>query len=62
MNQEQTLENILDYLMEPRNRRQLSDLISETKLPYQSKPIENMDDQELEALCLNMFSKNCIAR
>ena len=62
MNQEQTLENILDYLMEPRNRRQLSDLISETKLPYQSKSIENMDDQELEALCLNVFSKNCIAR
>jgi len=62
MNQEQTLENIVDYLLDPRNRDVLTSIVSESKLPSQSKAIENMEDRELEELCLNVFSKNCIAR
>ena len=62
MNQEQTLENIVDYLLEPRNRDVLTSIVSESKLPSQSKAIENMEDRELEELCLNVLSKNCIAR
>ena len=62
MNHEQTLSNILDYLCEERNRDLLSRLISESRLSDQSKPIENMDDQELEQICINVFSKNCIER
>lgn len=62
MNQEQTISNIVDYLQNPRNRGLLESLITEARLPYQSKAIENMEDEELEAICSDVFSKDCIAR
>lgn len=55
-----TISNIAEYLCNPANRDILESIISESILPFETEPLENMSDESIKQVCLNKFSKGCL--
>jgi hypothetical protein len=58
---DKTICNIAEYLCKPANRGILENLIAESRFQYETEALEGMDYANIKRVCINKFSKGCLA-
>lgn len=58
---DKTISNIAEYLCNPANRSLLEGLIAESRFQYETEALEDMSDESIKRVCINKFSKGCLA-